>query len=472
MYKTLKTYGVVASVVLLAGYLLYRAALPRPIPGIPYNKEATRNLFGDIPVFLKWHAERQELFAWLAEQCVKLDSPVFQVFMRPFGKPWVVIADFRESQDIMVRRTREFDRSAFMGDLFISILPNQQVHMPTGDEWRAHRRLMADTMSPAFLNNVVGPQIFRISLDVIELWKQKTRLAQGRPFEAVDDIFRGALDVIWAATFGSEIGTTKSQINMLSRLNDISLPKDVDCPAELPSAPTPAAFDSIITLTQSVEIAMKSPFPRQHHSFALKFFPYLRSAVKHKEQLVKEQLDVGWKKFSEGSDNDDQVMSAMDLIIQREVITAKKEGRPPQYDTRVIKDELFGYLVAGHDTTSTTICWGLKYLTQDQPAQEKLRSALHSHFRDASQEDRNPSVDEITKAEIPYLNAALEEVLRCSGTVSTNIRTTVCGTQVLGHHIPKGTDVFMVSLVVISSEQTSTESRCSYPKVLTTWLHR
>ena len=58
----------------------------------------------------------------------------------------VVITDFRESQDIMTRRTREFDRSAFFGDLLYALGPSNQVHMPTGDVWRAHRRLMGDTM--------------------------------------------------------------------------------------------------------------------------------------------------------------------------------------------------------------------------------------------------------------------------------------------------------------------------------------
>ena len=54
----------------------------------------------------------------------------------------------------MARRTREFDRSAFFGDVLYALGPDNQVHMPTGDVWRAHRRLMGDTMSPAFLGDV------------------------------------------------------------------------------------------------------------------------------------------------------------------------------------------------------------------------------------------------------------------------------------------------------------------------------
>lgn len=30
-------------------YVLYQIILPKPIPGIPYNKHAAKSLFGDIP---------------------------------------------------------------------------------------------------------------------------------------------------------------------------------------------------------------------------------------------------------------------------------------------------------------------------------------------------------------------------------------------------------------------------------------
>ena len=353
------TVALIASVGIIAAYILYRAAFPKPIPGIPYNKEATKRLFGDIPSFTKWQIERPELFSWMAAQCNALNSPVIQLFMRPLGgRPWVILTDFREAQDIMSRRTKEFDRSEFFGDLFTGLLPHHHVHMPTGNEWRKHRRLVADTMSPSFLNDVVAPQIYNTALDMIQLWSEKTRLARGRAFHAMDDVSRGTLDVMWAATFGSQIGTTESQIDSLSKLTNIDLPDSVDSTAVFPTIPTPESLNSIITLTESVEIAMKSPLPRPHHYLALKLYPSLRSARKQKDKLIQGRLDEAWKTFSQGSERDGDIKSALDHVVQREVAAAKKENRPPQYDTSTIKDELFGLLVAGYDTTAITICWG------------------------------------------------------------------------------------------------------------------
>src|SRR5256714_6951297 len=445
MSISFQTFGIIGSIILLTIYLLYRAALPRPIPGIPYNKEATKTIFGDFPSFKKWHAERPELYSWVVLQSTKLNSPVIQLFMRPFSKPWVMLTDFQEAQDIMTRRTKEFGRADVVGDLFAALLPNWHVHMPMGDEWRAHRRLIGDAFTPDFLSQVAGPQIYNTALDIIRLWREKTRLANGRPFFALDDIHHGALDVMCAAAFGSEIGTTKSQIDALSPLESISLPIDDDSPVNFPTAPTPPAFNSIITLTQSVEIALSSLFPRQHHWFALNCFPRLRSAMKEKNKLIKERLDEAWWKFSQHHDREDYIRSATDLIVQREVAMAKKEGRQPQYDTPVIRDELFGLLVAGLDTTSITVCWGLKFLTAHQRVQEKLRSVLRAQFRLAAEATDLPSVQEIVRSNIPYLDETIEEIHRLGGTASVGTRVTLCDTQILGHHIPKGIDVFTVS---------------------------
>lgn len=49
------------------------------------------------------------------------------MFMRPFGKPWVIITYFRESQDIQMSRSSEFDRAHFIGDLFKPLLPGNHV---------------------------------------------------------------------------------------------------------------------------------------------------------------------------------------------------------------------------------------------------------------------------------------------------------------------------------------------------------
>lgn len=359
----------------------------------------------------------------------------------------------------MVRRTREFDRSAFFGDLFYNVVPHNQVHMSTGDEWRGHRRLMHDTMSSGFLHDVAGPQIYSTALAMLDLWRQKMRLAAGHPFSAATDVPKGTLDVIWAVTFGSEAGTTKKQFEYLSGVDKIERADedDKDAAVDFPTVTDPETFTAIITLTGSVEIPMKSPFPRIHHSLAMRFMPRLVAAMKAKDRLITHHLQDSWRKFQGQADEEEsaggggRVKSAMDLVVQREAIMAQKENRPARYDTPAIRDEMFGFLVAGYDTTSSTICWGLKFLATYQPVQQKLRAELRAAFTRARDAGDKPTVEDIVKSNIPYLDATLEEIHRCGGTASSAIRRTTEDTVILGHRVPKDTDVFMVSNIELHS---------------------
>jgi len=150
-----------AAVVLLVGgiivllYLGYRRALPKPIPGIPHNQGAVKSILGDLPGMLAHMSATDQIFPWMSAQNVKLNSPVVQLFTRPFQKPWVVVTDFKESQDILLRRTKEFDRSDFLGDVFTGLVPDFHISKKSSDEkFKANRHLMKDLMTPAFLRQV------------------------------------------------------------------------------------------------------------------------------------------------------------------------------------------------------------------------------------------------------------------------------------------------------------------------------
>jgi hypothetical protein len=79
-------------------WLLYRWLLPKPIVGIPYNKSATKSIFGDIPDMLNHLKTSKELGDWLLAHNENHNSPIVQVFTDLFGNPTVLISDYRETQ--------------------------------------------------------------------------------------------------------------------------------------------------------------------------------------------------------------------------------------------------------------------------------------------------------------------------------------------------------------------------------------
>lgn len=155
------TYAALA-VVLALLYALYRAALPKPFPGIPYHKDSARNVLGDIPSLIRFRAGNgqgpQSISDWFTYHFRELNAPVFQLFLDPLGKPTICITDPRESQDILLRRVKEFDRSPFFEKAFSGTIPNHHIVQQTNDKFRAGRRLVADTMTTPFLNTVSAPR--------------------------------------------------------------------------------------------------------------------------------------------------------------------------------------------------------------------------------------------------------------------------------------------------------------------------
>ena len=102
----LSTLALYSVVILAVVYYLYRAALPKPIPGIPYNEASAKRILGDAPEAIEAQTTTGNTFSYILGQQLKHNVPVIQLFLRPFGKPFVILSDFRETQDICVRRSR------------------------------------------------------------------------------------------------------------------------------------------------------------------------------------------------------------------------------------------------------------------------------------------------------------------------------------------------------------------------------
>lgn len=117
----------------------------------------------------------------------------------------------------------------------------------------------------------------------------------------------------------------------------------------------------------------------------------------------------------------------------------------------LIVSKLFGYIVAGHDTTATTLMWLLKRLADVPRVQTILRRHLQAVYSDAYAEGRAPTVHEIIRASAPYLEAVIEEGLRLAQHAMPIPREATVDTTLLGHRVPKGTEIlFYISGASIS----------------------
>lgn len=412
-------------------------------------------------------------------------SPIIQAFIKPGALPWVVVTDPYESQDILLRRTKEFDRSGFFGDLINGILPEQHIQFLSHDDrFRKNRALINHLMAPTFISQVSAPEVYKAATTMIKMWQLKCDLAQGRPFAAHHDITFLALDSIFASSFG----LPEAESNTIQRLAMIQQwqppaaaaadqqPGHEDEPVPFPeNANVPEVFSAVLTLANSVTDTQLSPAPRLT-SWVLRQLPYMRKATAIKDQYIATKTEECIALIQAG---DTQPRSALHSVLLRERDLAAKEGRAPAYRRRGIADEFFGFMTAGHDTSATTVAWGVKLLADHPAAQARLRAALRASMPDAAAAAarRTPTYHELAAAvaHTPFLDAVVEEILRHANTIAFVVRRAQQDTTVLGRRIPKDTDVFLMAngagylapSLPVADEQRSPGARRAQGKALT-----
>ncbi|PHH70609.1 hypothetical protein CDD83_5399 [Cordyceps sp. RAO-2017] len=271
------------------------------------------------------------------------------------------------------------------------------------------------------------------------MWTLKQSRALARPFAADHDLSLATLDMISSAAFGME----KSNAALTKEILCVQCfrPDAEPGPVDFPRATQGPEIEGLLDIADMVAVAQGSPFPTLAQWLAL-LKPKHARAHWHRRKLLRRQTAkslhrlarVGEKVVSQ---------SALDELLRREKMAAAKAGRAPDFYSPAIRDEVLGYLLGGHDTTSTLLAWWVKYMTRHQDVQARLRSAIRQGHSDALAEGRWPTMTEIVSASIPYLDAVLEESLRCASVATLIVRKATRDTQILGYSVPEGTDVII-----------------------------
>ena len=144
-----------ASAGLAVLFAVYRSLLPKPLPGIPYNEESAKSIFGDLAAISGKSPEVTRRRIWWAELAKKHDAPLVQFFFGLGMKPGIVVADYREARDLLLRRGRELVRGTMNCELWLGIIPAHFIAMDDGDpHFKGSRALGKDLMGSGFLHSV------------------------------------------------------------------------------------------------------------------------------------------------------------------------------------------------------------------------------------------------------------------------------------------------------------------------------
>lgn len=318
-------------------YITYHQALPKPLPGIPYNTASAGRLLGDLPELIAL-VKAGDLRGFFAGMTTRLDSPIVQFFGRPFSRPTLIISDFRTTQDILLRRTgKEFDRPLSQIATLRGVIRHHHISMLTSDpQFRRNRALVKDLMTPQFLHAVNAPEIWRNAVHFVDLWKWKAQVAEGRAFEAAQDVGHMTFDIIKNVAVGRD-GRTMMEVYFDELKSDFDIPGTKktgnDSIIEFPKPPRDDTLEAQHRMNKALTPGLAVPMQIFHAINNRR--PYMREAYASKEKMLRRQVDLAVARHEASEPLD----SALDFMIRREMGAAQKEGRAPVFDSPAMFDE-------------------------------------------------------------------------------------------------------------------------------------
>lgn len=321
---------------LLLGYL-YRGLFPVPLPDIPYNVEATRRPLGDLAKIKAEGRVSREMTEGMFAVARKLGSPIAQLLLTAWSKRIVVVDDPHEAEDILTRRHHEFDRSLLTSQFFIPMLPHSTISQATTPALKAQKRLWSGVMSSTFLDGVVAPRIHLSAMELVELWRIRTARAGDRSFDASGDFAKTALDAIWAAILGSHLGVVRREIERLKtqsgQRDDTSCPPQPGRKTPNDMAPAAVVQEAVEYMNKIADVGFGSVWPRLSF-FLVQLTPTYRRFKKITDDGIRRLMTQAVERYQRierlesEADGEELDSCAMDLVLRREVLAARKAGQP------------------------------------------------------------------------------------------------------------------------------------------------
>ncbi|KAH7348217.1 cytochrome P450, partial [Pyrenochaeta sp. MPI-SDFR-AT-0127] len=439
---------VYASVFLAILWVWARSHLiPTPISRIPYNGPARFMPWGDLITLGIHNWLTGGVFDWLSLQCLKHKSPLIQLFIPSFSTmhTTLVLADLREIEDIVTRRVGEIDRADMMHMWFGLVAPRATIGLKSKDAaFKEQRRLWNVVLSPHFLEEVAAERFHEVAIKLSQLWARKGVIAnQKMAFEAQEDLRMATLDGIWKMNIGSELGLMNARIARLDGPNAVL--KESKERIDFAQSEVPEFYKTLSTLLVCLDWVMQGISPRLYTWFFTSTGILARAAKKKDEILnccitnSKARVNKGIGTHVHGA------TCSLDQVFRKDLSLSKGKNSDSQAaSSSALGDELLELLITGHETTASSIAWALKFLTDNPDVQNQLRASLNAAFPNASP-SALPLAKELFTASLPYLDAVIAETLRLSNTGPVSFRQTVVQCNILGHTIPAGTPIVLVS---------------------------
>jgi len=309
---------------------------------------------------------------WLMEQCARRLGSAFTITFAPSGRQLVFVSDPQAVKDVMTA-PGDVAPSAAGQSPVVPIMGHSSVIVLTGPEHMRQRKLLL----PPFH----GERMREYTSTIVDATRREMAgWPLGRPMRLHPATRRITLEVILSAIFGVDA----ERMDPLRR-----------------------AIGNLLTPGQTLmllRVALTSPnFDKLPRSLAatleqLDRLVYAEIALRREQTDLAERTDI------------------LSLLLQ-----ARDEEGQPMSDVE-LRDELVTLLLAGHETTATSVAWAIERLVRHPDKLERL-------------------LEEIDEGGEEYLEATVNEILRVRPVVPIVVRVLEQELKVGDRVLPAGTRV-------------------------------
>ncbi|KAJ6579990.1 cytochrome P450 [Mycena vulgaris] len=278
---------------------------------------------------------------------------------------------------------------------FLSRIVGPGVLVVEGDAHKQQRKVMSPAFGAPQIRELTGIFVDK-SIQLRDIWVAEAEKNGGvARVEILSWLSKATLDIIGLAGFNHDI-------NALGTV-------DGDAPDELAEA-----FESIFKTETGVDIfrAIRSVIP------ILRDIPTKTDKIVRESQATMTKIgrkllaDSTQQVAEDGTFETGQGRDLLTLLVRAN--TSKEIPESQRLSDEDVIAQVPTFLVAGHETTSTAVTWALFALTQNIPAQTRLREELLGVSTD------NPTMDELN--ELKYLDCVVRETLRVHAPVPATSR--------------------------------------------------
>jgi cytochrome P450 len=260
-----------------------------------------------------------------------------------------------------------------------------------GDVWAAQRRLAQLAFQRDRLNALAGLMVSATD-EMLDEWQEHAE--HGRPVDVQSEMMHLILNILASALFSADMRRDAAKIEL--------------------AVATQAKWlnDEVVS---GVTVPLSVPIPRHR-----RFLEQRRSLDEVVEPLIAERR-------RSGEDKGDFLSMLLD---------AEDEETGEKMSDQMVKDQVKTFLIAGHETTATTLGWTFyllaKYPEADRRGHEEVDQLLGG---------RKPGPDD--GKQLTYMAMVLDESLRLYPPLWTVARSPIHDDEVDGYRVPAGGTIIL-----------------------------